>query len=155
MQKTATAASLPSSGTAIRTINSAPSRQLRTDYYQIPYDPYPNDWENQLYPTSDLRDGDHETDGFSAFSWIHTLQFFYSLRNLALLPLQPGAISTQANDLPTATTARQTGQYTGAQAYFSPSVARNSFKAGLYGYGQHENDLFGVVFNDGSAPPFL
>ncbi len=128
--------------------------QLRADYYQIPYDPYPNDWENQLYPTQNLRDGDHETDGFSTFSWIHTLSSstlfeispFYHY-NQALY--QPGP-----NDLPTATTARQTGQYTGAQAYFSSSVAHNSFKAGLYGYGQHENDLFGVVFNDHSSPPF-
>ncbi|MGA7352120.1 MAG: carboxypeptidase regulatory-like domain-containing protein, partial [Acidobacteriaceae bacterium] len=47
--------------------------QLRTDYYQIPYDPNPGDWENQLYDSSGLRDGEHETDGISAFSWIHTL----------------------------------------------------------------------------------
>ncbi len=33
--------------------------QLRTDYYQIPYDPNPNDWENQLYDSSGLRDGEH------------------------------------------------------------------------------------------------
>ena len=58
------------------------------------------------------------------------------------------------NDLPTATNARQTGQYTGAQAYVSTTIARNSIKAGLYGYGQHENDLFSTVFNDGSAPNF-
>jgi hypothetical protein len=128
--------------------------QLRSDYYQIPYDPTLNDWENQLYNSSGLRDGQHETDGFSTFSWIHTFSpstlvevspfYHYNDANY-----QPGG-----NDLPTATNARQTGQYTGAQAYFSTSIARNTFKAGLYGYGQHENDLFGAVFNDGSAPNF-
>ncbi|HTV82007.1 MAG TPA: TonB-dependent receptor [Acidobacteriaceae bacterium] len=128
--------------------------QLRADYYQIPYDPYPNDWENQLYDTYYLRDGDHETDGFSTLSWIHTLSAstlfeispFYHYNEVLYQP--------SPDDFPTATTARQTGQYTGAQAYFSSSVARNSFKVGLYGYDQHENDLFAVVFNDGSSTNF-
>jgi hypothetical protein len=58
------------------------------------------------------------------------------------------------NDLPTATSVRETGQYTGLQAYFSTSMKRNSFKGGVYGYEQHENDLFGAIFNDGSAANF-
>ena len=45
---------------------------LRQDYYQIPYDPDPNSPGNQVYNTSQLRDGQHETDGYVAFSWIHT-----------------------------------------------------------------------------------
>jgi TonB dependent receptor/Carboxypeptidase regulatory-like domain/TonB-dependent Receptor Plug Domain len=128
--------------------------QLRSDYYQIPYDPNANDWENQLYNSSGLRDGEHETDGYSIFSWVHTLS------PTTLFEISPFYHFNDANDqpsvddLPTATTARQTGQYTGAQAYYSTSAKRNSFKAGLYGYAQHENDLFGVVFNDGSAANF-
>ena len=47
-------------------------RSLRRDYYQIPYDPNPNDFENQQFHTSGLRDGQHETDGFAVFSWVHT-----------------------------------------------------------------------------------
>ena len=128
--------------------------QLRTDYYQIPYDPNPDDWQNQLYDSSGLRDGEHETDGLVTFSWVHTLSAaslfevspFYHYNNADYQP--------SAQDLLAATRARQTGQYAGAQAYFSSSVRRNSFKAGLYGYGQHENDLFAVIFNDGSAPNF-
>lgn len=128
--------------------------QLRTDYYQIPLDPNPSDWENRLYNSSGLRDGQHETDGLTTFSWIHTLSAnslfeispFYHYTNA---DYQPGP-----GDLPTATRARQTGQYTGAQAYFSTTIARNAFKAGLYGYSQHEDDLFGAVFNDASAPSF-
>jgi hypothetical protein len=128
--------------------------QLRTDYYQIPYDPDPNDWENQLYDSSGFRDGEHESDGYSIFSWVHTLSAS------SLFEISPFYHYNEANyqpkpyDLPTATNARQTGQYTGAQAYYSASVRRNSFKAGLYGYAQHENDLFGVIFNDGSASNF-
>ncbi len=128
--------------------------QLRTDYYQIPYDPDPNDWENQLYDTSALRDGDHETDGFTTFSWIHTLNSTTLFEISPFYHYNDANYQPNPNDLPSATNARQTGQYTGAQAYFSTSVARNSLKAGLYGYDQHENDLFSAAFNDGSAPNF-
>ncbi len=54
---------------------------LRKDYYQIPYDPNPNDIENApipqnggaaQYPSLGLRDGQHEGDVFVNFSWVHT-----------------------------------------------------------------------------------
>ncbi|MGB9030481.1 MAG: TonB-dependent receptor [Acidobacteriaceae bacterium] len=128
--------------------------QLRTDYYQIPYDPNPNDWENQLYDSSGLRDGEHETDGIAAFSWIHTLNASSLFEISPFYHYNDANYQPNPNDLPTATNARQTGQYTGAQAYLSTTIARNSLKAGLYGYDQHENDLFSTVFNDGSAPNF-
>ncbi len=128
--------------------------QLRTDYYQIPYDPDPSDWQNQLYDSSGLRDGQHETDGLTTFSWIHTLNAKSLFEVSPFYHFNDANYEPNPNDQPNATNAKQTGQYTGAQAYFSTTVARNSFKAGLYGYGQHENDLFGVAFNDGSAPNF-
>ncbi len=128
--------------------------QLRADYYQIPYDPNPNDWQNQLYDSSGLRDGQHETDGISAFSWIHTLSAKSLFEISPFYHYNDANYQPNPNDQPNATRAKQTGQYTGAQAYFSTSAARNSFKAGFYGYGQHENDVFGATFNDGSAPNF-
>ncbi len=51
---------------------------LRQDYYQIPYDPNPNSIGNQQLedggspPSYGLRDGEHERDGYVAFSWVHT-----------------------------------------------------------------------------------
>ena len=45
---------------------------LREDYYQIPIDPNPNSVGNQVYPSYGLRDGEHETDGYVTFSWVHT-----------------------------------------------------------------------------------
>jgi hypothetical protein len=128
--------------------------QLRADYYQIPYDPNSSDWENQLYNSSGLRDGEHETDGYSIFSWVHTLSPSTLLEISPFYHYNDANYQPSADDLPSATSARQTGQYTGAQAYYSTSVAHNSFKAGLYGYAQHENDLFGVDFNDVSASNF-
>jgi len=128
--------------------------QLRTDYYQIPYDPNPNDWENQLYDSFGLRDGEHETDSYGALTWLHT---FSPNTTAQISPLyhfnrtnyQPGLA-----DQPTATSAEQTGFYSGLQASASTVIAHNTISAGLYGYAQHENDLFGVVFNDQSSANF-
>ena len=128
--------------------------QLRTDFYQIPYDPNPNDWENQLYDSGSIRDAEHETDTYGALTWLHTfspntvaqLSPFYHYNHANYQP--------NPNDLPNATTAIQTGLYAGGQASLSTVVARNTIRAGIYGYAQHENDLFSVIFNDSSATNF-
>ena len=128
--------------------------QLRTDYYQIPYDPDVNSWQNQLYDSSGLRDAEHETDGYVAFTLVHNfsastlLQFspFYHYNNAKYDP--------SPKDLPTATSSDQTGNYAGVQTSISTLIAKNSLSAGFYAYGQHEHDIFGVVFNDGSNPDF-
>jgi hypothetical protein len=128
--------------------------QLRTDFYQIPNDPNPGDWENQLYNSSAIRDAQHETDTYGALTWLHTfspntvaqLSPFYHYNRANYQP--------NPNDLPNATTAVQTGIYTGGQGSLSTTIARNTIRAGVYGYAQHENDLFSVIFNDGSASNF-
>jgi outer membrane receptor protein involved in Fe transport len=40
------------------------------------------------------------------------------------------------------------------QTSISTLIAKNSLSAGFYAYGQHEHDVFGVVFNDGSSENF-
>jgi hypothetical protein len=51
---------------------------LRRDYFQVPYDPFPNDIENgsiaangfsPQYPSIGLRDGEHEADAGVLFTW--------------------------------------------------------------------------------------
>ncbi len=128
--------------------------QLRRDYYQIPYDPNINDWQNQLYNSSGLRDGQHETDGYGIFSWVHTYNASTLLQVSPFYHYNSADYSPGQNDQPTATTSDQTGNYAGLQSSLSTTIAKNSLTAGLYGYGQHEADSFGVVFNDGSATNF-
>ena len=128
--------------------------QLRSDYYQIPYDPDVDSWQNQLYDSSGLRDGEHENDGYAAFTWVHNfnastlLQFspFYHYNNAKYDP--------SFEDLPNETSSDQTGNYAGVQGSVSTVIAKNSLSGGIYGYGQHEHDVFGVLFNDGSNPNF-
>ncbi len=128
--------------------------QARADYYQIPYDPNPDSWQNQLYNSSGLRDGEHETDFYTAFTWVHTYSSSTLLQLSPFYHFNSAKYEPSANDQPTATTSDQTGNYGGLQGSISTVVAKNSISAGIYGYGQHESDLFGVVFNDGSYPNF-
>jgi hypothetical protein len=150
--------------------NVDPSNQLRfvtslrRDYYQIPYDPNPNDIENAplpenngvpQYPSIGLRDGQHEGDAFVNFSWVHT---FNSKTLLTISPFYHynGAnFDSSPNDVPIASTDHRTSMYVGGQVAFNANFAKNDIQTGLYSFYQHDNELFGAIFNDGSGnPPF-
>jgi TonB dependent receptor/Carboxypeptidase regulatory-like domain/TonB-dependent Receptor Plug Domain len=128
--------------------------QLRTDYYQIPYDPNTNDWENQLYNSSGLRDGEHETDSYAALTWLHTFSPVTVAQVSPFFHFNRANYQASPNDQPAATSADQSGLYGGLQASVSTVFKKNSISAGVYGYAQHENDLFAATFNDGSAGSF-
>ncbi|HEV8047641.1 MAG TPA: TonB-dependent receptor [Terriglobales bacterium] len=134
---------------------------LRQDYYQIPYDPDPNSVGNQQLvavgaaPSYGLRDGEHETDGYIAFSWIHTFD-----PNL-LLTVSPFYHYAKANyqaspdDYPVATNVDQTSNYGGLQASVNANVWKNDIQAGMYGFAQRQSNYFNNQFTDGSQnfPP--
>ena len=128
--------------------------QVRSDYYQIPKDPNGDDWESQLYDSSGLSDGERETDSYAAFSWLHTFNSSTVSQLSPFYHYNQAKYSASPNDQPAATTATQTANYAGLQASFSTVIAKNSLSAGLYGYMQNENDLFGSVFNDDSYSSF-
>jgi TonB dependent receptor/Carboxypeptidase regulatory-like domain/TonB-dependent Receptor Plug Domain len=150
--------------------NADPSNQLRfvtslrKDYYQIPYDPNPNDIENApiaangfqaQYPSIGFRDADREADALVNFSWVHTFN------SRSLLTISPFYHYNHANydsspeDFPTVTTQQHASTYGGGQVSFSANVARNNFQAGLYSFAQKDDQTFGVIFHDGSGnPPF-
>ena len=128
--------------------------QLRSDYYQIPYDPDVDSWQNQLYNSSGLRDGEHENDAYAAFTWVHNFNASTLLQVSPFFHYNNAKYDPSLDDLPNATSSDQTGNYGGVQASVSTVIAKNSLSGGIYGYGQHEHDVFGVVFNDGSNPNF-
>jgi TonB dependent receptor/Carboxypeptidase regulatory-like domain/TonB-dependent Receptor Plug Domain len=133
--------------------------QLRNDYFQIPYDPNPNSFENQQYNSSGLRDGQHETDGVAAFSYIHTFNPSTVLQASPFYHYNSADYEPNPNDLPVATTSNRASNYAGGQAsittqLFPSKPARNTLEAGLYSFGQHDTYLFGAVFNDGSSSNF-
>ena len=123
--------------------------QLRQDFFQVPYDPN-QDWLNQLYDSSDLRDGQTERDGFFIADWVHTLS---PKAIFEVAPFYHGNVAnygSKATDAPTATTFDRTSNYAGLQVSVRSDVKRNNFAAGLYSFYQHDSSLFSVAFNEGS-----
>ncbi len=147
--------------------NLDPSNQLRLvtsarrDYYQVPYDPVASDIENGLmngqltgqYPSLNLRDGDHETDALTNFSWVHTFN------SRMLLTVSPFYHYNRANydsalTDPVVTIQHRGSTYAGGQASFSANTAKNDLQVGLYSFYQQNNEVLGAIFNDGSNSPF-
>jgi outer membrane receptor protein involved in Fe transport len=126
--------------------------QLRTDYYQIPNDPNANDWESQFYNSSGLLDGEHETDSYLIASWLHTFSANTVTQVSPFFHFNRANLQADPNDTPSATNADETGNYAGLQATLSTVIKRNTINAGVYGYAQHENDVFSATFTDGEPP---
>jgi len=123
--------------------------QLRTDFYQIPKDPNPDDWESSFYDSSHLSDAERETDSYAAFTWLHTFNSRTISQISPFFHFNQAGYHSNPNDQPSATTADETGNYGGVQASISTVIARNSISAGIDGYAQHESDFFAVL---GSTP---
>ncbi len=146
--------------------NVDPSNQLRLvtslrkDYYQIPYDPFPNDLENgssagndftPQAPSIGLRDGNHESDALMNFSWVHTFN------SKVMLTVSPFYHRNSANydsspaDVDLATTDHHTSTYAGGQVSFNANMAKNNLQVGFYGFHQNDSQFFGIIFNNGSS----
>ncbi|MGH9510584.1 MAG: TonB-dependent receptor [Terriglobales bacterium] len=136
---------------------------MRKDYYQIPYDPNPNDIENApipengfsaQYPSIGLRDGDHESDALLNFSWIHTFNSQLLLTVSPLFHYNSADYSSSPQDFPAATTQNRGSTYVGGQVTLAANEAKNNLQVGLYSFYQKDNELFGALFNDNSGQPF-
>ncbi len=128
--------------------------QLRTDYFQIPYDPDPDSYGNQLIPSYGLRDGQHETDGLSAFTWAHTFNASTLLDVSPFYHYNSASYGSNPSDFPVATTSDRASHYGGVQANITTNVARNTIQAGVYSFGQHDSYVYGSIFNDASFTNF-
>ncbi|MDR3773005.1 MAG: TonB-dependent receptor [Terracidiphilus sp.] len=125
--------------------------QLRQDFFQVPYDPNPNSWLNQLYDSRGLRDGQTERDGFFIADWVHTLSPTAMIEVAPFYHWNVANYDSRPADTPTATTWDRTSNYAGLQANVRGEVKRNNLAGGFYSFYQHDSSLFGVVFNDGSG----
>jgi hypothetical protein len=119
---------------------------LRRDYYQIPYDPNPNSPGNQAFPSVGLRDGQHETDGYVAFSWIHTFNPNLLLTLSPFYHYNDAAYVSPDTDTPVISNAVQTANYAGLQTTLDATVWKNNIQGGIYGFAQHQYNFFNNVF---------
>jgi TonB dependent receptor/Carboxypeptidase regulatory-like domain/TonB-dependent Receptor Plug Domain len=126
--------------------------QLRRDYYQIPYDPDPDDYENVQFDTSQLRDSELETDGYALFSWVHTFNPNATLTVSPFYHYNNSGYHSPLDDFPVATTAIFSTNYGGGQAVLDYHVPKNDLQVGIYSFAASQNELFNLVFNDGTLP---
>jgi hypothetical protein len=132
---------------------------VRQDFFQIPIAPGLETQPDPYHPESVVitpsdpiqSDVQREGDRFVTFSWVRTLS------HNGLLTLSPFYHFNSANydgspsDIPNSVTDLRASNYAGGQATFSATVARNTIEAGFYGFWQHDNQLFNVLFHDGSG----
>jgi len=126
--------------------------QFRSDFFQIPYDPDPNDWEqsSDYYNSYGLRDTQGERDSFAIFNWVRTLSPKTTFEVAPFYHLNQANYDSPPADFPVATTWHQKSNYVGAQADLHSTVGPNNFTGGLYSFFQHERDLFGLRINGAS-----
>ena len=148
--------------------NVNPSNQLRLvtslrkDFYQVPYDPFPNDIENGAIPENDftpqyqsigLRDSDHESDAIVNLSWVRT---FSSKLLLTVSPFyhhNAANYTSSALDTPVAANQDRTSNYAGGQASFNANFSRNNLQVGVYSFYQSNSESFGATFTDQPGQP--
>ncbi len=142
------------------TFNADPANQfrlvtsLRRDYFQIPYDPNPNDFENgdpNGYESIGLRDGQHETDAGVMFTWLRTFSSHLMTTVSPFYHYNSGDYESQPTDYPVATTENRSSTYAGGQASLQANYRKNDLQVGFLGFYQRDNQLFGAIFNDGSG----
>ena len=139
--------------------NVDPANQLRLmisvrrDYFQIPYDPNPNDFENTNpngYASIGLRDGQHEADAGVLFSWVHTFNSHLMTTVSPFYHYNSGDYASNPNDYPVASTENRSSTYVGGQATFAANYRKNDLQIGFLSFYQSDNQLFGLIFNNGS-----
>lgn len=114
----------------------------RRDNYDIPNAP------GQL-----ADDVQREQDVFSILSWVRTLSADATMTTSLLYHQNRADLDGAPNDFPISTTDQRTSTYVGGQETLRLHVTRNDIQLGILGFGQHDDEAFDVLFNDGSNPP--
>ena len=123
--------------------------QLRRDYYQVPFDPSDPD----ISPGTYLKDFNREADGFVLFSWVHTFNAGLMLTVSPYYHYNSADYGSDPLDVPSAATQDLASKYEGGQAVISWVQNHNSLRAGITGFAEQANELFGLSYNDGSGTP--
>ena len=127
--------------------------QYRQDYFDVPYDPNQNDYETTsgYYSSFGLRDAQKERDSFVIGNWVHTVSPRALFSVAPFYHLNQSDYNSLPTDTPVSTTWHQSSNYFGGQGDAHIDAGPNSFSAGFYSFYQGENDLFGVIVNDGNG----
>jgi outer membrane receptor for ferrienterochelin and colicin len=116
---------------------------VRRDDYEIPNDP--------AAQAAGADDVERERDAVLISSWARTL------KPGILLTVSPFYHYNRANydggpsGVPVSTTQHRASQYAGAQIVLSVARGRHNARVGVYGFGQHDDEIVRLVANGGSG----
>jgi outer membrane cobalamin receptor len=115
---------------------------IREDHYQIPNGP---DEE-----AAGIDDRQRERDGFVNVSWLRTIGSGAFLTVSPFYHYNRAAFDGGPND-PILTTDHRTSQYLGTQVVLAASRGAHTARAGVHGFYQHDDVLFGLQASGSSA----
>jgi hypothetical protein len=113
--------------------------QARHDDYQIPNS-----------PGDALDDTQRESDAFAIASWVHTFSPDATLTTSLFYHYNRADFDGSPTDSPISTTDQRASSYLGGQQTLRWHWLRNDFQVGVLGFAQQDDELFQVLFNDGS-----
>jgi outer membrane receptor for ferrienterochelin and colicin len=116
---------------------------LRRDDYQIPNDPDA--------ASAGIRDVERERDALTNFSWVHTFQPGLLLTVSPFYHYNVANYDGDPNDYPISTTQHRTSHYAGVQMSLNAVTARHNATAGIYQFGQWDDEFVNLMANDGSS----
>jgi len=116
--------------------------QMRQDYYQVPFDPNDPNTQGEF-----LSDANKERDGFLLFSWVRTFGSGLVLTVSPFYHYNYVGYESSPSDLLSSATERISSYYEGGQANITWVLRRNNLRAGVFGYAEQTNQLFGLICN--------
>jgi len=116
----------------------------RRDDYQIPN-----------LPGQIAGDVQREADAFTILSWAHSFGTNAVLTSSLFYHYNRADYDGAPWDYPISTTAQRSSNYFGGEENLHWNAGRNTLDAGLYGFGQVDNQSFNILFNDGSYSPVM
>jgi outer membrane cobalamin receptor len=114
--------------------------QLRQDFYQIP-----------IAPGQVQSDSNKERDGFLLFSWVRTFSPGLVLTVSPFYHHNNVSYESKPFDQPSSATETLSSNYEGGQANLSWIAKRNNLRAGVYGFAEQADQLFGLLCNQSGA----
>ncbi len=110
---------------------------LRRDDYQI--------------PNVGLRDVERERDALATFSWAHSFGPGLLLTASPFYHHNWTNYDGSPNDYPVSASQQRSSDYAGAQVSLNAVTARHNARAGVYGFGQGDDESVRLIANDGSG----
>jgi outer membrane receptor for ferrienterochelin and colicin len=117
---------------------------LRRDDYQIPNDPQA--------AAAGVRDVERERDVLADFTWAHTFSPGLLFTLSPFVHFNRANYDGDPNDTSVSTTQHRDSTYAGAQIALNAVTNRHNARAGIYGFGQHDDEFVHLIANDGSGP---